>query len=160
MFLKLDGATGESDDDAHKDEIEVVSWKWGLEAPKSVSGGAGGHGGATTMTDMLIVKRADKATTALMSFLRANKIVGRALLTVRKAGPDSAPLEYMTVSLEKVRIASISVTADEPTGGGPPQVLEHVALSFGRVTVNYKSQSKSGSGAGTCTFMADAHVGS
>ena len=30
MFLKLTGVKGESVDDKHRDEIDVLSWSWGL----------------------------------------------------------------------------------------------------------------------------------
>lgn len=30
MFLKIDGIKEESQDKTHKDEIDVLSWNWGL----------------------------------------------------------------------------------------------------------------------------------
>jgi type VI secretion system secreted protein Hcp len=159
MFLKLDGATGESSDSAHKDEIAIYAWSWALQAPGSLSGGTGGHVGAASLSEFRFVKKADRATTALMSILRANKVLGQALLTVRKAGEGDKALEYLTIQLEKVRVTSISVTVDEPAGGGPPEVRENVSLGFARVTVNYRPQTGSGSGAGTGSFTADAHMG-
>lgn len=159
MFLKLDGATGESSDPHHKDEITVYSWSWGLQASGSLSGGTGGHKGATSLSELRFVKKADKATTALMSMLRANKVLGQALLTVRKAGDGDKALEYLTIQLEKVRVTSISVAVEE-SGAGPPEVRENVSLGFARVTVNYRPQTSLGSGAGVSVFTADAHVGS
>jgi type VI secretion system secreted protein Hcp len=158
MFLKLDGATGEATDNAHKDEIEVVSWSWALKAPGSLSGGAPGQLGATSMSELQIIKRADRASTALMNFLRANKLIGQALLTVRKAGDGARPLEYLTISLQKVRVASIAVETHTPIGG-PPEVMEKVALGFAKVVVTYRPQSNTGSGAGDHVFEADAHTG-
>jgi type VI secretion system secreted protein Hcp len=159
MFLKLDGATGEASDPHHKDEIAVYSWSWGLQAPGSLSGDTGGHTGATSLSELRLVKKADKATTALMSMLRANKVLGQALLTVRKAGDGDKALEYLTILLEKVRVTSISVGVDESPGAGP-EVRENVSLGFARVTINYRPQTSLGSGAGVSSFTADAHVGS
>ena len=39
-FLKIDGIAGESTDVAHKDEIDVLSWSWGVAQT-----GGGGSGG-------------------------------------------------------------------------------------------------------------------
>ena len=43
MFLKMDGIKGESVDDKHKDEIDVLSWSWGMSQSGSahMGGGAG-----------------------------------------------------------------------------------------------------------------------
>ena len=41
-----------------------------------------------------------------MNFLRNNKLVGQAQLTVRKAG--KTPLEYFKIELENVRVTSIN----------------------------------------------------
>ena len=45
MFLMVKGAKhgvikGESQDDQHKGEIEVLSWSWGMQAKASLGGGA------------------------------------------------------------------------------------------------------------------------
>ena len=40
-FLKIDGVQGESTDISHKDEIDVLSWSWGVAHP---SGGRHGFG--------------------------------------------------------------------------------------------------------------------
>ena len=160
MFLKLDGATGESSDPHHKDEIAVYSWSWGLQAPGSLSGGTAGHVGAATLSELRFVKKADKATTALMSILKTNKVLGQALLTVRKAGDGDRALEFLTIVLEKVRVTSIVVAVDDSSGAGPPEVRENVSLGFARVTVNYRPQTNLGSGAGVSSFTADAHLGS
>ena len=41
-FLKIDGIPGESQDDEHKDEIEVVSWYWSETLNGFDPGSAGG----------------------------------------------------------------------------------------------------------------------
>ena len=33
MFLKIDGIPGESTDDRHKDEIDILSYAWGESQP-------------------------------------------------------------------------------------------------------------------------------
>ena len=55
---------GESKDDKHKGEIEVLSWSWGIQGKASLGGGSAS--GKATIREMKIVKRVDKASTALM----------------------------------------------------------------------------------------------
>jgi len=40
-FLKLGDVKGESTDDKHRDEIEVLAFSWGMNQPGSMSGGGG-----------------------------------------------------------------------------------------------------------------------
>ena len=44
VFLKLGDIGGESADSAHKGEIDVLSWSWGIAQTGTMSGG--GVGGA------------------------------------------------------------------------------------------------------------------
>jgi type VI secretion system secreted protein Hcp len=76
MFLMVKGAKhgvikGESQDTAHKGEIDVLSWSWGMQGRPSLGGG--GASGKATINDLKIVKRLDSASTALMGALRTNE---------------------------------------------------------------------------------------
>ena len=42
IFAKIGDIKGESRDAKHKDEIEVLSWSWGVTQTGSVTRGAGG----------------------------------------------------------------------------------------------------------------------
>ena len=44
IFAKIGDIKGESPDDKHKDEIEVLSFSWGVANPANVGGGGGGGG--------------------------------------------------------------------------------------------------------------------
>ena len=153
MFLKMDGVTGEATDSAHKGEIEVVSWSWGLRAPADlVSGRATG---ATTLTELNVVKRVDRASPTLMNFVRNHKPIGTVVLTVRKAG--TSPFEYLKIELGSVRVTSLDI---EVVRTDEPEVIERIKLGFAKVTVSYTPQGESGgAGGGTNVFQADAHSG-
>ncbi len=93
MFLMVKGAKyglikGEAQDDVHKGEIEVLSWSWGMQAKSSLGGGAAS--GKASVRDLKIVKKIDSASTALMSALRTNEPIQKAVLTLRKAGKIAA----------------------------------------------------------------------
>ena len=153
MFLKMAGVTGEATDSAHKGEIDVVSWSWGLRAPvELVSGRATG---ATTLTELNVVKHVDRASPTLMTLLRNHKPIDTVVLTVRKAGVS--PFEYIKIELATVRITSLQV---EVVRTGEPEVVERLTLGFTKVAFSYTPQGATGgAGGGTNVFQADAHSG-
>ena len=62
IFAKLGDIKGESLDAKHKDEIEVLSFSWGLTNSASSSSSSGGGGGKATFQDLTIVHNIDKAS--------------------------------------------------------------------------------------------------
>jgi len=61
IFAKIGDIKGESVDSKHKDEIEVLSFSWGVTNPGSISPGGGGGAGKATFQDLTIVHNIDKA---------------------------------------------------------------------------------------------------
>jgi type VI secretion system secreted protein Hcp len=150
MFLMVKGARhgvikGESQDDQHKGEIDVVSWSWGMQAKPSLGGG--GATGKATINDLRIVKRVDSASTALMQALRTNEPIQKAVLTLRKAGKGQ--LEYLKVTIENGRVTSLTIDGDP---GGGPDVVEKISFSFNKIDVEYVPQGKDGLPQGGMTF--------
>ncbi len=45
MFIKIGDIKGESADSAHKEEIDVLSWSWGVQQHGSMHHGGGGGSG-------------------------------------------------------------------------------------------------------------------
>jgi len=150
MFLKVNGArsgaiAGESQAQGHKNEIEVLAWSWGMQGRPSLGGG--GASGKATIRELRITKRVDKASTALMSALRANEPM-EALLTLRKVG--KTPLEYLKIKIEEGRITSLDIEAGDPSNS--PALFERVSFSFNRISVEYTPQAPDGSAQGATTF--------
>lgn len=151
MFMSVKGAKGgvikgESQDDAHKGEIEVLSWSWGMHARASLGGGTAT--GKAAVHELKIVKKIDSASTALMSALRSNELIVKGLLTVRKAG--SKPLEFLKITIEQGRVTSISLEAGDAGGGSG--LVEQVSFSFNKISVEYVPQGKDGQGLGSMTY--------
>jgi len=152
MFLMVKGAKhglikGESQDDSHKGEIDVISWSWGMQAKANIGGGTAT--GKATINDLRIVKRVDSASTALMLALRTNEEITKAVLTLRKAGKGQ--LEYFKITIEQGRVTALIVdTVDSPTGA--PDILERVSFSFNKIEVEYVPQGKDGLAQGSMTF--------
>lgn len=148
MFLKVQGVTGEVADADHKGEIEVVSWSWGMQASTSLAPGQASS--KMTMSELHVIKRVDQASPTLMNYLRNNKLVSQAQLTVRKAG--KTPLDYLTIELENVRVTSLKAESQQA------ELVERVTLGFQKVRVSYVPQDSTGArGGGANVFEADAH---
>lgn len=153
MFLKVDGAKsgaikGESKDDAHRDEIDIVSWSWGMRAQTEMGGAAGST--KSSMRELQLRKKVDSASAPLMSAMRSNEQIKSAVLTVRKAGKQ--PLEYFKITIENGRITSIDV---ESAADESPDLVEHLSLSFQRISVEYVPQGDDGTPRGSMLFEAE-----
>ena len=146
MFLKMQDVTGEASDPEHKGEIQVVSWSWGMDSPRTMPHGAAKS--RLTVSELQIVKRVDLSSATLMKFLRNNKAAATAKLTVRKAG--LTPLEYFTIEMDNVRVTSIRDASEES------ELVERVTLAFDKVKVTYTPQSEKGAkGGGAVMFETD-----
>lgn len=153
MFLSVKGAKsgvikGESQDTAHADEIDVVSWSWGMQSKSSLGGGLAT--GKPTVNELKIVKHVDSASTPLMQALRSNELITKAVLTLRKAGKTA--LEFFKITIEQGRVTSIVIDA----GGdrvGTPDVFENVSFTFNKITVEYVPQGKDGQARGGMTYQ-------
>lgn len=138
MFLKLGDIKGESGDDSHKDEIEVVAWQWGIQQQGSMGSGGGGGTGKADFADLTITHRVDKATPNLMKLCATLEHVGEATLTLRKAGKKQE--EFVILKMNDV-----AVTGVHPSGNGSGEVpLENFTLQFAKVDFEYKPQKSDG----------------
>jgi len=158
MFLSVTGAragpiTGESQDSKHKNEIEVLAWSWGMQGKPSLGGG--GASGKSTIRELRVTKRVDKASTALMSALRNNEPIKVATLTIRKVG--KTPLEYLTIKIEDGRVMSLEIEAGDASNA--PALLERVNFSFNKITVDYTPQGPDGNPLGGTSFMDEWTAG-
>ncbi|TDG03281.1 type VI secretion system tube protein Hcp [Paraburkholderia guartelaensis] len=135
IFLKLGTVTGESLDQTHKDEIDVLSWSWSMDQSGTMHLGTGGGGGKVDVHDLSITKYTDHATPAIMTACVTGKHFPTGKLTVRKAGGNK-PLEYYTIDLDKVLVTNYA------TGGsdGEDRFTETVTLNFEKFHVTYQQQ--------------------
>ena len=144
IFAKIGDIKGESLDDKHKDEIEVLSFSWGLSNSGSIVSGGGGGGGAgkATFHDLSFVHHIDKASPVLMQACATGVHLKDATITHRKSGKGQQ--EFLVVKMNDVIITS--VTHGGSTDGSYP---ENVSLAFGKVDLEYRPQNPNGTlGAG------------
>ena len=151
IFLYVKGAKsgvikGESQDSAHGKEIDVVSWSWGMQT--QVSAGSTTMKGRAIIRDLKIVKRVDSASTPLMSALRTNEPITKAVLTQRKAGTKQ--LEFLKVTIEQGRVTELTIEAGDASGS--TNLLEHVSFTFNKITVEYIPQGPDGQSTGSMMY--------
>lgn len=139
MFLDIKGEIkGESQDDKHGDEIDVLAWSWGMSQSGSFHTGGGGGAGKANFQDISVTKWLDSASPILMLYCANGDHFTEATLTVRKAGKK--PMEYMIIKMKDVLVTSVSSGGS----GGEDKLTENVSFNFRTVEVKYKAQKKDG----------------
>src|SRR5690242_3182448 len=103
-FLKVDNIQGESEDDKHKNEIQLESWSFGATQSGTFAFGGGGGAGKVQMQDFHFVKKADKAGPKLLLACATGDHIPNIVLTCRKAGKDQQ--EYLVITLSDCLISS------------------------------------------------------
>jgi len=139
IFAKIGDIKGESVDAKHKDEIEVLSFSWGVTNSGSTSTGGGGGAGKATFQDLSIVHGIDKATPALLKACATGQHIKDATITHRKAGKGQQ--EFLIIKMNDVIVTGvIQGAADGDTAGS-----ESVNLEFAKVDLEYKPIKADGS---------------
>lgn len=138
IFARIGAIKGESRDARHKDEIDVLSWSWGVSHPAVASPGGGGGAGKASFSDLTFTHRVDRASPLLMKACATGEHVKDATITVRKAGKGQQ--EYLVVTLSDVVVTSVSLSVD--TAGDAAG--EVVTLAFAKVDLEYRPQKQDG----------------
>jgi len=138
IFAKIGDIKGESVDAKHKDEIEVLSFSWGVTNSASISPGGGGGAGKATFQDLSIVHHIDKASPLLLKACATGAHLKEATITHRRAGKGQQ--EFLIVKMNDIIITGVT------HGGASGQLAsETVSLAFAKVDFEYKPQKPDGS---------------
>lgn len=145
MFIKIDDIKGEAVDPTHGDEIQVLSWSWGMSQSGTTHIGTGGGAGKVNVQDLSFTKYVDSSTPNLISFCAGGKHFKSAQLTIRKAGDK--PVEYLKIKMIDLIVSNVSTGGS----GGEDRITENITLNFAAVQVDYTPQKKDGSAGATAT---------
>lgn len=138
IFAKLGDIKGESLDSKHKDEIEVLSFSWGVTNTASPASGGGSGAGKATFQDLTITHSIDKASPGLLQACATGTHLKEATITHRKAGKGQQ--EYLIIKMNDIVITGVS------HGGSAGQPYsESVSMAFAKVDFEYKPQKADGS---------------
>lgn len=138
-FLKIDGIPGESADDKHKNEIDLMSWSWGESQAGTMARGGGGGAGKVDMQDFSFSMQVNKSTPKLILACASGEHIKKAVLTCRKAGKTQQ--EFLVYTFSDLLVSSYQ------TGGSSGDVIptESVTLNYSKMEIEYKAQKSDGS---------------
>jgi len=139
IFAKIGDIKGESLDSKHKDEIEVLSWSWGVQQSGTMARGGGGGEGKASFNDFNFTHHVDKASPVLMKACATGDHIKEATITIRKAGKGQQ--EFLIIKMTDVLVTSVN-----PSGSGDSAATaESIALQCSKVDLEYKPQKADGS---------------
>ena len=139
IFARIGTIKGESLDARHKDEIEVLSWSWGVSHAGTPATGGGGGAGKASFHDFNFTHHVDKASPVLLKACATGEHIKEATITVRKAGKGQQ--EFLIIKMNDILITSVN-----PSGSGDSAATaESVAMQCAKVDLEYKPQKADGS---------------
>ena len=139
IFARIGTIKGESRDARHQDEIDVLSWAWGVAQSGTAGHGAGGGVGKASFHDFTFAHRVDKASPSLLQACATGTHLKEATITHRKAGKGQQ--EYLIIKMTDILVTSVSTSVSAEEGS----TLEGVVLAFAKVDLEYKPQKPDGS---------------
>jgi type VI secretion system secreted protein Hcp len=145
-FLKIDGIPGESRDDKHKNEIDVLSFSFGISR-KSARGRA-------SIADFTIVKTVDSASPLLFDAACQGDTLKSALFSARKAGKEQQ--EFIKITFDQVIISSVQHSGAPGTDSVP---MESVSLDFQSLEMEVFKQNPDGSLGGSTKTVCSSRRG-
>jgi type VI secretion system secreted protein Hcp len=106
-YLKIEGINGESEDDKHKQWIEVSNVMYTVNQPRADT--ASTAGGLTTgraeLYPISFQKLADIASPVLLQTCATGKTISKAVFEFMRADSDGKPIPYFKIELENLMIA-------------------------------------------------------
>lgn len=142
IFAKIGDIKGESTDAKHKDEIEVLSWSWGLIGPTRNSPGVPqrpvGPARDACAQEIFLTKNVDAASPLLMANAALGTTLKDATLALRKS--DSSQEDYLVITLKDVLVSSVA-SGSSRSGS---DAIETVSLVFSEANVKFRPQDDKG----------------
>jgi type VI secretion system secreted protein Hcp len=149
-FCKIDGIKGESTDDKHKDQIEILSFSHGIHQPTSATASSvgGAAQGRSEHDDFTVTKYTDASTAKLLEACAKGQHIKDVTIELCRAGGDKLP--YLEIKMEQVMISHVIPSGSSKGDDGFP--TESVSFNYGTIKWTYTQQKRAdGSGGGKIT---------
>jgi type VI secretion system secreted protein Hcp len=143
-FLKIDGITGESQDDKHKDEIDLLSFSWGVSNAAHLTTGGGAGAGRASFQDFHFTSKVSSASPKLFLACVSGQHIKTATLTASRSTEEGRSTQFYKVNFSDILISSYQ----DAGSGGDDGPEESISFAFGKIEVVYTPQSRDGA-AGT-----------
>jgi type VI secretion system secreted protein Hcp len=137
MFLKINGIPGESVNDKHKGEIDVLSFGWGATQTATFGGATGGgSSGKAQIQDLSFVKQPDIATGKLFKAVVTGEHIEDATLTLVKS-ENQQPFMI-------VKMSDVLITGYQAGGSAGMLPAEQVSFAFAKIELSTAEQKPDG----------------
>jgi type VI secretion system secreted protein Hcp len=143
FFLKIEGIDGESTDDKHKGQIDLLSYSFGAAQSGSGHTGGGLGVGKVALNDFHCTTHVSKASPKLFLACATGEHLKSVTLICRRAGKEQ--VEYMNVKLSDVLVSAYTAGASAHSNELP---VDQVAFNFSKIEVEYKEQKADGTAGG------------
>src|SRR5256885_3972423 len=97
MFMKVEGASGESQDSNHKGWTDIDSFTWGATQPNTMSSGGGAGAGKVSFHDPNLIAQVDKSHPAVLKHRATGQHLGQADIPLCKA--RGTPIQFTKITL-------------------------------------------------------------
>jgi type VI secretion system secreted protein Hcp len=135
-FLTLDGIQGESEDEKHKNDIQILSWSWGGSQTSSVAGTGGSGAGKVSLSDFSIMTYFDKSTPKVFKSICAGTHIKTGTMNAIKSGADGKP--YLKVDFKELFVTSLQISGSSEV----PSVS--ISFSYNEIKIDYSTQNEQG----------------
>jgi type VI secretion system secreted protein Hcp len=147
-YLKIRGIDGASTASKHKDEIEVLSFSWGIKNSATSTGGGAGSG-KVTVSDFSFTKEVAKDSPALFVAVCKGEHHEDAILTVEGVSTDAkgGKQSFYKVTFEDVLISGVSLAGQDNS-----LPMEQVSLNFAKVKIEFRDARGATREEASCNF--------
>ena len=141
-YVKIEGIDGESTDDAHSGQIEIISYSLGVtqSGGASTSRTGGQTGSRADIGEFHITKVLETSSPNLFKFCCNGKHISKIVIEI--CGASESKQTYMSYTLTDAVVSShraVGATSDE---GSRP--LEEVSFRFGTIQLAYTPYDNTG----------------
>ena len=141
LFIQMDTITGESTNQFHRNEIDVLNWSWITNQSASPPSGDSRAPVRIIPPFLSFLHYIDKASPDLMLKSFTAEHLKKAVLSAQlQDSTTNHPTDFLKITMEEVIVRYI-----EPSGAaGSDRMTERVTLSFGKITEEYTRVTSTG----------------
>jgi len=143
IFLCIEGVPGESQDERHRDCIDVLAWSWGMSQSGTTHDGTGGGGvDKVSVQDLSVTKYIDKSSPDIMLATASGAHFPKLELLVHQTCGGCDPKQpYFSLTIEDIIVSSVSSGGSQ----GEDRLTENVTFNFAKVQWCYTQTNPDGS---------------
>ena len=146
-FLSVDGIAGESTDERHKGQSELLGYDLPIVAPPSST--TGNSRGKVSCPSVTLLKGFDAASLVLAKKLAQGVHLAQAVITLQRGGVDTS--DYYIIRMREIMVTEVTQSSSADLS----RVVERIVLAPRRWDFEYKPQTSTGDGGGVVKFGWD-----